>query len=190
MEDFINRAALILIDLQKGFCDPKWGNRGNPFLEENVRKCLLSARKAGLLIAHVRHDSRNPDSPLRSNAPGFAFLTFAIPESDEEVFTKHAHGAFVGTELEGFLRKRGITEPIFLGIAADHCVSTSVRMANDLGFDPFVVSDAIAAFPRRLPNGNWLSAEDTAAAALASLEGEFAKLISTHSLMETIRRQS
>lgn len=169
--------CLILIDLQEGFRHPKWGKRNQPFLEENVGKLLALFRDRSLPVIHVRHDSAEAASPLRQGLPGFAFLACAAPLPGEEIITKRAHGAFVGTGLEGLLREKGFSRLVLAGLTTDHCVSTTMRMAFDLGFSPLLVADATATFERRFPDGSSAAAETVHQLSLASLHGEFGKVI-------------
>ncbi|MGZ3656848.1 MAG: cysteine hydrolase family protein, partial [Bdellovibrionota bacterium] len=180
-------SCLVLIDLQEGFHDPKWGERNNPLLERYAAALLSAFRESNLPVIHVRHNSAEAASPLRSGGKGFAFLKSAQPQNGEEIFTKRAHGAFVGTKLEAHLRWRGITDPVLAGLTSDHCVNTTARMACDLGFSPLLVSDATATFPRRAPGGHWLSANDVQEAALASLDGEFARVVTTAQILHQLR---
>ncbi|TVY91534.1 putative isochorismatase family protein, partial [Lachnellula willkommii] len=89
-------------------------------------------------IIHVRHASTSPTSPLRPTAPGFAFQAFATPGDGELVITKNVSSAFIGTGLQGVLRAHfagaaGVGTLFVMGLSADHCVSTSTRMAANLG---------------------------------------------------------
>lgn len=65
--------ALIVIDVQKGFDDPKWGPRNNPAFEENVSMLLEEFARESSPIVLVRHDATDPASPLHPNRPGNAF---------------------------------------------------------------------------------------------------------------------
>jgi nicotinamidase-related amidase len=62
--------ALIVIDVQQGFDDPGWGTRNNPECERNIGKLVDRWELAGQPVVVVRHDSREPGSPLRPGQPG------------------------------------------------------------------------------------------------------------------------
>jgi len=172
MESSKNR-TLLLIDCQKGFDDPKWGVRNNPNFEENTKSLIHQWRLENQNIIHVRHSSTEDDSPLQPDAPGFEFYDWAIPVNGEKEFVKNVNSGFIGTTLEAYLRKNGITSLVIAGLTTNHCVSTTVRMAGNFGFDVELVSDACATFPRESPDGEMLDADLIHTAALASLHGEF-----------------
>ena len=181
---FTQNPALILVDIQQAFDDPSWGKRNNPDAEKNARRLLDAWRKLGLPIFHVQHLSTSPTSLLRPESPGCALKEIVRPENQEPVITKNVNSGFIGTDLENRLRKAGITQVVILGIATDHCVSTTTRMAANLGFQAFVVSDATVAFDRVAPDGRHWSADDIHSSALASLHGEFATAVTTEDVLE------
>lgn len=168
-----NNRTLLLIDCQKGFDDPKWGVRNNQNFETNTQSLIRQWRHENQSIVHVRHSSTEHDSPLRENTPGFEFCDWAIPMNGEKEFVKNVNSGFIGTTLEAYLRENGMTRLVVAGLTTNHCVSTTVRMAGNLGFDVELASDACATFPRESPNGEVLNAELIHTAALASLHGEF-----------------
>ena len=168
-----NNRTLLLIDCQKGFDDPKWGVRNNPNFEENTKSLIHQWRLENQNIVHVRHSSTEDDSPLQPDAPGFEFYDWAIPVNGEKEFVKNVNSGFIGTTLEAYLRKNGRTSLVIAGLTTNHCVSTTVRMAGNFGFDVELVSDACATFPRESPDGEMLDADLIHTAALASLHGEF-----------------
>lgn len=182
----MNSIPLILIDVQEGFKAPYWGVRNNPNLEENIDKLLGFWRQLDAPIYHVQHLSKNPLSPLWPTSPGVDFMDFARPRPGERVFQKQVNSAFIGTELESTLRKAGATEIVLIGLTTDHCVSTSARMASNLGFKVTIPSDAVATFNRKGLNNENYSAEQVHLVSLASLDREFATVMSIDSLITNL----
>jgi len=172
--------ALLLIDVQQGLDHPRWGARNNPDAEQRIGALLAAWRQAKWPVIHVQHMSQEPGSPLRGDAPGNAFKPEAMPRDGESVFQKTVNSAFIGTELEAHLRREGIHALVLVGLTTDHCVSTTARMAGNLGFEVTVVDDATATFERMGPDGVRYSAEQMHRLALASLHGEFAQVQSAH----------
>ena len=176
-------AALLLVDVQQGLDDPRWGGRNNPDAEQRIADLLTAWRAAGRPVIHVKHMSLVPQSPLRAEAPGNAFKAEARPLDGEPVFEKNVNSAFIGTDLESHLRENGIEALVIAGITTDHGVSTTARMAANLGFDVTVVEDATRTFDRRGADGTLYSADLMHRVELASLNGEFATIRSTHDIL-------
>ncbi|MDP8916014.1 MAG: cysteine hydrolase, partial [Pseudomonadota bacterium] len=160
-----------------------WGPRNNPDAEANIARLLEFWRETGRPVFHVAHDSASPDSPLRPGAPGNALKPEAEPREGEPVYRKAVNSAFIGTTLEGDLRRAGLGALVVVGLTTNHCVSTTVRMAGNLGFDTYLVSDATATFDRAGLDGRIRPADEVHAAALSDLQGEFAKVIDTAALL-------
>ncbi|MGQ0766843.1 MAG: cysteine hydrolase family protein [Gemmatimonadota bacterium] len=175
--------ALLVVDVQIGLDDPRYGQRNNRDAESNIARLLAAWRLAGRPIVHVQHMSTERDSPLRPELPGNAIKPVAAPMSGEPLVRKTVNSAFVGTALEGQLRAQGIEAVVVTGTTTDHCVSSTARSASDLGFVTVVVSDATATFERRDPQGQSITAELMHQAALASLQDEFGAVVSTDQLL-------
>jgi nicotinamidase-related amidase len=175
--------ALLVIDVQQGFDAPYWGARNNPQAENNIALLLDFWRRTGRPVFHVKHNSRLPQSPLHPSKPGNAYKDFAAPRPGEPSFGKDVNSAFIGTELEARLRQHGIDALVIVGFTSPHCISTSTRMAANLGFQTKVVMDATAAYAGRGPDGKSIDADAMHYHALAALNGEFAEIVTSEDLL-------
>ena len=178
--------TLLLVDLQQGFDDPRWGRRNNPAAEQRAADLLRAWRASGRPVVHVRHMSTDPLSPLRPGQPGNAFKPETAPIAGEVVVEKRVNSAFIGTSLEADLRRDRCFGLVIAGLTTNHCVSTTARMAGNLGFVTWVVSDATATFNRVGPDGFPYPAEQVHAMALSDLHGEFATVVDTASVIEAV----
>jgi nicotinamidase-related amidase len=179
----MSKSALIIIDVQKGFDEPYWGARNNPQAEQNIALLLKTARASGQPVFHVKHNSRLPRSPLHPANPGNALKDIAAPRGNEPVIGKDVNSAFIGTDLDGQLRAAGVDRVTLVGLTTPHCVSTSARMASNLGFQTTIVSDATAAFAGQGPDGKAIDAAAMHYHALAALKDEFANIVTTQELL-------
>ena len=171
------KSALVLIDVQRGFHDPCWGPRNNPEAEERVSQLLSTFRESAWPVIHVHHLSTEVSSPLRPGQVGVEPMEGCEPRLGERIFQKCVNAAFIGTDLEAYLRAEGTKILIMTGFTTDHCVSTSARMAANLGFRVVVVADATVAFARQ-GNGGLINPDLVHEVSLASLRGEFAVIAS------------
>lgn len=176
-----NRPALLLVDIQKGFDDIQYwgGHRNNPAAELKAGELLQMWRKLQLPVFHIQHCSTNPVSPLHETNAGNAFKELILPIEGETIIKKNVNSAFIGTDLQTRLEKEKITTLVIAGLTTDHCISTTTRMAGNLGFDAFLVADATATFNKKGIDGKNYPAELIHETALASLNGEFATVVTT-----------
>lgn len=80
--------ALLIIDVQQGLDDKKWGKRNNPDAEENIVRLINLWRSKKGPVIHIQHCSVEPESPLRPELPGCQFKPEALPIEGEPVFKK------------------------------------------------------------------------------------------------------
>jgi nicotinamidase-related amidase len=179
-----DRTALVVVDVQRAFEDAGyWGRRNNPDCEANVARLIGAWREAGEPVVFVRHDSDEPDSPLRPDRAGNAFRPEVEGEPDLLV-TKQVNSAFHGSpDLAGWLREQDLARIAICGITTNHCCETTARVGANVGFDVLFVLDATHTFDRTGPDGTAMTADELARATATSLHGEFATVVATADLV-------
>lgn len=177
------QTALIPIDVQQGFDYPPWAPRNNPAMEANGQRLLDAWRRKGRPLIHVRHDSIHAGTSLHPSHPGNAFRHGFEPRDGEPVVSKSVNAAFIGTDLDLRLRRLGVTSVVLFGISTDMCVSTTARMASNLGYRTIVVGDASACFDLTDAEGRTISADEVSRVHLATLRAEFAEVVATDAVI-------
>jgi len=135
-----------------------------------IRSLLERARAAGLTIIHTREGHR-PDladlPPAKKSRgrlaagigdpgpmgrilvrgePGHDIIPELYPVPGEPVVDKPGKGAFFATDLDAMLKNRGIAQLIVCGVTTEVCVNTTVREANDRGYECLVVADCVGSY--------------------------------------------
>ena len=182
------RPALILVDIQKGFGNIEYwgGQRNNADAELRASELLELWRHYDLPVFHVQHCSSIPTSLLHETHSGNQFNELVIPIKGEPVIKKNVNSAFIGTDLQALLDKAKITTVVIAGLTTDHCVSTTTRMAGNLGYETFLIADATATFNKKGIEGQYFPAELIHQTALASLDKEFATVITSDNIKQII----
>ena len=101
------------------------------------------------------------------------------PLPGEPVIKKRVHSAFIGTDLEARLRLAGHRALVVAGVSTNNSVEATVRMAGNLGFEPWLVEDACFTFGRIDWQGRTRSADEVHAMSLANLDGEYCTVTDT-----------
>lgn len=178
-------AVLLVIDVQQGFrLSSYWGNDGNPAALSNIEKLVEHWRAKNLPIVVVKHNSKNPDSPLFPGADGNKLEPF-LDGPNETIIQKSVNSAFYGTpDLHLWLSKRNFRNLVICGITTNFCCETTTRMAGNLGYTTTFVLDATDAFDQVDLAGNKIAATDVMRMTAANLNGEFATVIDTSKALE------
>jgi nicotinamidase-related amidase len=163
-----------------------WGPRNNPQAEDRIAQLLAAWRTAQRPVFHVRHMSREVNSPYRPNQPGNDFKPQVAPLPQERIVEKRTNSAFIGTTLEAELRSAAIDTVIITGVITNNSVEATARMAGNLGFSTIVVSDATATFARPDFNGVLRSAGEVHAMSLANLQDEYAAIMTTAEVLAVL----
>jgi nicotinamidase-related amidase len=174
--------VLLPIDMQQAFDFAPWPRRWNDRVDSNGLALLDAWRSAERPIIHVRHDSMQPGSSLAPGTRGNAFRPGFEPLEGEPLVSKSVNSAFIGTDLDLRLRRLGARHVVAFGISTDMCVSTTVRMGSNMGWDMILVPDACDCFDLPDGAGGTVPAEDVQRAHVATLGFEFARIMSTAEL--------
>lgn len=183
-----DKPVLLLIDIQQGIddFDQSEGKRNNPQAEQNMSKILQFWRKQELPLFHIKHNSTHPDSRLVKGKPGNEIKDIVKPLTTEPVIEKEVNSAFIGTDLQERLKEIEATQLVIMGLTTEHCVSTTTRMAGNLGYETYLISDACAAFDKIGTNGKLYPAEWVHEIEMANLHGEFAEVLETTELLRLL----
>jgi nicotinamidase-related amidase len=135
-----------------------------------IRRLLDAARKAGVLVIHTREGHR-PDladlwpakksrgrfkTTIGDKGPmgrilvrgeyGHDIVEELAPKAGEPVIDKPGKGAFYATDMGEILKSRGIRQLVVCGVTTEVCVNTTVREANDRGYECLVPEDCVASY--------------------------------------------
>lgn len=83
---------------------------------------------------------------LIDGEPGSDFLPELAPLAGERVLRKPGKGAFYATDLDDWLQKRNISSLVFAGVTTEVCVQTTMREANDRGYNCLLIEEATASY--------------------------------------------
>ena len=159
----LDRFALVVVDVQRGLDDAaSWGPRNNPDCEANIAALLDAWRSRGRPVVFVRHDSTEPESPLRPGLPGNEFKD-VVSGAPDLLVSKSVNSSFHGTpDLDAWLRDQDLEGVVICGITTNHCCETTARVGGNLGYAVLFALDATHTFDRAAPDGTLVTADELA----------------------------
>ncbi|KAK7063483.1 Isochorismatase-like protein, partial [Favolaschia claudopus] len=149
-------SILIIIDAQNEYLDGLLAiSKDNlAYSRPNILKLLERYRAARAPVVHIQHLTApgasvfTPSTPLADIFPELTPLPARLASSDsnvdfERIVSKRFPGAFTQTPLNEIITNSGVRKVVLVGYMAHVCVSTTARQAQELGYDTYVVADAI-----------------------------------------------
>lgn len=167
MEISNRNAALIVVDMQNGFCRPEAPRGGDPTrLAAAIAPCVklvAAARSAGIKVIYTRYMYRadyadggilihhlRPDLKQRKALIAGTWDIEVVdelkPRDDDFIIDKNRPSSFYGTSLESVLNGIGARQLVVCGVTTNCCVETTVRDASQRDYETFVVRDAVAEY--------------------------------------------
>ncbi|MDU2378629.1 MAG: isochorismatase family protein [Enterobacter cloacae] len=183
-----SQTALIVVDIQNEYYAGK-DFRGQMVIPDgdkvlkNSQKLVSYAHQKGMQVYFVRHIAPK-DSPLFAEGSVYARFHLDLqPSARDAIITKATPSAFVGTDLDNQLKKKGIKKVIVIGLMTHMCISSTARDAVPLGYNVIIPEDATAT--RDLDDGQGRVVDHKALqrAALAGVADVFAEIMTTKDVM-------
>jgi len=144
----INSSTLVIIDAQNEYADGILKTVQVDQTRKAISVVLEKYRKSsqnGKNIVHVQRQTPKGAPVFSSGTPLFDEFDELKPKEGEKIITKNYPSSFAKTELDEYLKSLGDVgkQVVFVGYMAHVCVSTTARVANELGYDVVVIEDAV-----------------------------------------------
>ncbi|MGL5446512.1 MAG: cysteine hydrolase family protein, partial [Rhabdaerophilum sp.] len=171
-------SVLVIIDAQNEYLEGPLALTGVGLAVEKCAEVLAAYRKAGAPVIHIAHKGR-PGGAFDRDAARGQIVDALKPLFAETVIEKPLPNSFAKTTLAEAVAATGLAKLVMIGFMTHMCVSSTARVALDLGFSTTILSDACAT--RDLPDGagGVVSADALHRAELAALSDRFAGIFST-----------
>lgn len=171
------KRGLIVVDLQNEYLPT--GKLPLTGIEAAVAKAgrvITDARRTGIPVFHVRHESDNDSAGIFVKGSIGAQIQAAVaPDGEEPVIVKHHINAFRETDLKHQLEAFGIEEIVVVGAMSHMCIDAVVRAAADMGYPVTVLHDACATLDLTF-NGVTVPAAQVHASMMAAFEFGYARV--------------
>jgi len=199
-----DRTALVIVDMQKVFCEPQ-GSLYVPSTEAivpRIQELAAACRGVDVPVIFLRHIVRGDgsdtgrmrdlypdvDQVLARNNPQVEIIDELTPQPGDIVVDKLFYSGFHGTDLDTVLRSRDVDTLMVCGTVTNVCCDTTIRDAVHREYKVIAISDASAAMP--YPDLGWgaVSAEEVQKVALTTFAYEFGEVTTTEEVMARLRQ--
>ncbi|SDV46820.1 isochorismatase family cysteine hydrolase [Chitinasiproducens palmae] len=200
------RTALIVVDMQRAFCEP-----GMPLyvpdtadIVDRIRALAETSRAAGVPVVFLRHIVRGdgsdtgrlldlyPDinTALARGLPAVEVIDALPTETGDIVVDKLFYSGFHNTDLDTILRRRDVDTIIVCGTVTNVCCETTVRDGAHREYKVVVAADAVAAMPYPDMGFGALTAAQVQAVSLTTMAYEFAEVTDTADLLARLNERA
>jgi len=136
------KPAVVVIDVQVGVFETEPGPLNKKDVLARINQVTTAARVAGAPIVFLQHDGSPEEQWLTPFTDDWMLHPLLSVSSADRVFRKKTCDGFYETELESYLRGKGVETIIVMGYATDFCVDTTIRCAASRRFSVIAVTDA------------------------------------------------
>ncbi|KAA1170813.1 cysteine hydrolase [Marinobacter salinexigens] len=198
-----SRTALVIVDMQKVFCDPE-GDLYVPSTKDvtpRISELAEACRSSGVPVIYLRHIVRGDgsdtgrmrdmypdvDQVLARANPMVEVIDELAPKTGDVVVDKLFYSGFHYTDLDTVLRSKDVDTLIVCGTVTNVCCDTTIRDAVHREYKVIAVSDANAAMPYPDLGFGEVSAEEVQKVALTTFAYEFGEVANTEDVLARLR---
>ena len=169
--------ALLIIDVQNDYFPGGTCELCKAYeAEDRIKSLIEESRTLRRQIIYIQHINSSDDTFFLEGTYGCEISERIKPLPGDKVIVKYYPNSFFETELDSYLKEKGIKKLIVCGMMTHMCVDTTVRAAMDYGYEVDLVADACATMDLEI-SGEIIPAQTVQKAFLVSLDGVFANII-------------
>lgn len=182
----MSKRALLVIDVQNEYFTGKLPVSHPAHSLENIVRAMDAAHAADVPVVLIQHGAPQPDSAVfRRGTKEWELLPEIAARPHAALIHKNLPGSFTGTELESWLRERGIDTVVIAGYMTQMCCDTTARQAAHLGLQVEFLSDATGTLGIRNAAGA-VTAEELHRAILVTQQMRFSRVLPTEEWIDSI----
>lgn len=180
------KRALLVIDVQNEYFTGKLPVSYPPGSIYNILKVMDVATQLGLPVIVIQHSAITPVAPLfRKGSQEWELHPNITQRPHDLLIEKHLPGSFTNTNLEAWLRTKGVDNVVITGYMTQMCCDTTARQAFHLGFSVEFLSDATGTLDIKNDAGS-VSGEELHRAILVTQAMRFSKVMKTTTWVEEV----